>query len=77
MGMNFKLLESSRKYRFGEDKQKSMGCIILRIPFTQIMAITKNVEVVQDNVRFIIGIELLDKYKLYVNNIKMFSVVLN
>jgi hypothetical protein len=55
----FKLQRSNNVYRFGVDKQDSLGSIAIHIP-TPASFITLNVDVVRANVPLLIGLEVLD-----------------
>lgn len=76
IGTDLKLQKNSNKYRFGEDEQVSLGLFIIRIPTLYSMKITGKVDVLHANARFSIRLDLLDKSKLYVNNVKIYCVVL-
>lgn len=68
--MEMQLQKSSNRYRFGKDKQVCLVSFIIRIQIPQNMVISEIVDVVQANVPFLIGLDFLDKYKLYVNIVK-------
>jgi hypothetical protein len=59
VGKKFKLQRSDNVYRFGVDKQDSLGSIAINIP-TPASVITLNVDVVRANVPLRIGLSVLD-----------------
>ena len=69
-GVKFKPKKNKRKFRFGDDKQKSLGTINVRIPIQGYRIIVEKVDVVPVDVPFLIGLDFLDKYKLYVNTLE-------
>ncbi len=69
MGIKFKPMKSNHRYKFGEDKQDSIGSIYIRIPLISNKMIQIKVDVVRANVPFLIGLDLLDEFKLYVNTV--------
>ncbi len=69
MGVKFKLKRSDKRYLFGDDKQNSMGKITIRIPLVDDKVIQIEVDVVQANVPLLIGLDILDKYQMYVNTV--------
>lgn len=70
MKIEFNPKKSSNKYRFGDDQQQSIGTITIRIPIMDNLVISKKVDVVPANVRFLIGLDFLDKYRFYINNVE-------
>lgn len=44
--------------------------MVLRIAILQSFVISERVDVVNDNVPFLAGLDLLDKFGVYVNNVK-------
>lgn len=69
MRVKLKTKENSNKYKFGEDQQNSLGSMRIRIPIPDHKMITERVDIVKADVPFLIGLDLLDKYKFYVNNV--------
>lgn len=63
MGTEIRLLKNSDRYRFGEDKEIYLGSFEIRTSILQNLAITEKVNIVHENVIFLIGLDLLDKYK--------------
>jgi hypothetical protein len=59
VGKKFKLQRSNNVYRFGVDKQDSLGFIAIHIP-TPASVISLNVDVVRANVPLLIGLDVLD-----------------
>jgi hypothetical protein len=59
IGKTFKLQRSNKVYRFGVDKQDSLGSIAIYKP-TPAYVITLNVDVVRANVPLLIGLDVVD-----------------
>ena len=57
--------------------KNSIGSILMRIPIGQTEMVTEWVDVVPSNVPFLVGLDFLDKYKMYVNNVENFLVCPN
>lgn len=70
MGSSLKMKSSNNKYRFGENKQVSLGPTALRKRFQHNMIVTRRIDVVHASAPVLIGLDLLDKYGPYVNNIR-------
>lgn len=56
-------------YRFGNSLQKSLGSINIRVPVLESMLISIQVDVVPSNVPFLIGLDILDRYQMIVDNV--------
>lgn len=69
IGIKFQPNKSSTKFRFGDSKCKSLGIIPITVPFTENDLICSEVDVVSANVPFLVGLDLLGKQQLFVNNI--------
>ena len=69
MGIKFKTKKNNNRYKFGDSSQNSLGSMNMRIPINDNKVIHIEVDVVQANVTFLIGLDLLDEYSLYVNNV--------
>jgi hypothetical protein len=59
VGKKCNLQRSNNVYRFGVDKQDSLGTIAIHIP-TPAYVVTLNVDVVRANVPLLIGLDVLD-----------------
>lgn len=70
MNITYNLRKNKNKYKFGDDKQNSLGALSIKIPILDKMVIHESVDVVRANVPLLIGLDFLDKYELYVNNVK-------
>ena len=70
MGFKFKPKRSEQTYKFGDDLQKSVGTINIRIPIKHHRVIKLDVDVVDVNVPFLLGLDFLDKYKMYPNTVE-------
>lgn len=63
--------KSNNKYRFGEEKQVSLGSMVLGIYILQTILITELIDVVHANVSLVIRLIPLDKYdEVYIINVK-------
>jgi len=69
MGTKFKPTPSARRFKFGRDEQTSLGRIAIRIPIHGWNILIEHVDIVRADVPFLIGLDLLDKYKMYLNNV--------
>ena len=69
MGVKFKTSKNKNKYKFGNDRQKSLGAMNIRIPIPGYKVINLKVNVVSANVPFLIGLNFLDKYRMFVNTV--------
>lgn len=67
---DFKLTKSGNTYEFGDNQLSSLGALENKIPVLDQMVLREKVDVVQTNVPFLIGLELLEKHELYFNNVK-------
>lgn len=56
--------------RFGSTRQPSLGIIIVRMPVPGHSIIEVKVEIVSPNIPMLIGLDTLDKFGIYVNNIQ-------
>lgn len=67
--LNLKQKTKDIKYRFGDDTQISLGSgnILVQIPIYKI--ITVEVDIVSANIPILIGLNLSDKYWMYVNSV--------
>ena len=70
MKIKFRPKKSRNKYKFGQDTQNALGSIIMRIPIGRKELVTEKVDIVRANVPFLIGLDFLDTYKMYVNNVE-------
>ena len=70
MGFKFKPKRSEQTFKFGDDLQKSVGTINIRIPIKLHHVIKLYVDVVDVNVPFLLGLDFLDKYKMYPNTVE-------
>lgn len=61
------------KYKFGDDQQTSLGYILIRIPIKWDRFIKLHIDVVPVDVLFLIGLDFLDRYKLYGNTVDPLS----
>ena len=69
MGVKFKPIPNKHLYQFGNDVQNSLGSIKMRIPINDDKIIIVDVDVVSADVPFLIGLDFLDTYGFYVNNL--------
>ena len=68
-GTKFRLVSSKNRYRFGNDRQSSLGSLTIQIPFLDSHATIERVDVVNSDVPLLIGLDLLDKYGIFINTI--------
>lgn len=57
---------SNCQYHFRNDRQFSVGLVIVKIPITDEMVLTNSADIVSSGVPLHIGLNLLDKYRLFV-----------
>ena len=69
MGVPLKTSYSRSKFRFGGHRQDSLGKISMKVPLGDFAMITEEVDVVKPSVPFLLGLDFMDKYKMYVNNV--------
>lgn len=68
--IQFYLKPIKNGYSFGKDKQRTFGSIEVKIPIgSQAMAI-RNADVLQADVPFLNGLDIMDRYRIYVNKVK-------
>lgn len=72
MGTKFKPSKSKYKFRLGNNIQAFIGILNIRFPILHVMVISEDVNVIKANVLFLIGLDLLNKYKMVVNNVHDF-----
>ncbi|OSX76963.1 hypothetical protein BU14_0166s0003 [Porphyra umbilicalis] len=56
-------------YQFGGGKHDTVGCLDIRGPITAELIIIMAVDVIKLNVPFLLGLDTLDRYKMYFNNV--------
>ena len=56
-------------YQFGGGKHDTVGCLDIRGPITAELIIIMAVDVIKLNVPFLLGLDTLDRYKMYLNNV--------
>lgn len=67
MGQNLRTKQSKNKHSFWNDKQAAIGTIDKKIPVKKAFN-TEQFYTVNTDVPFLIGLDFLDTYKMYVNN---------
>lgn len=67
MGIRFRLKKNNSAYRFGKDKQLSVGSNPIRIPFAGNSSALATVDVVQANVPFLIDLDIMDSLGVFVD----------
>lgn len=79
MGIKLKLQKSASKYSCGEENIIFLESVFLRIPALHNFCITERVNVPYANTPFLVCLDLLDKYGLYINNMRnvLYSPKLN
>ena len=68
-GTNFRLFSNNNRYCFSNDRQTSLGSLIITIPLSEAHTTKERVDVVSTDVSLLIGLDLLDKYGMFVNTI--------
>jgi len=56
-------------YQFGGGKHDAVGCLDIRVPITAEFIIIMAVDVIKLNVPFLLGLDTLEWYKMYFNNV--------
>ena len=69
METEMNLNPSENRFRFGDNSQRSLGSIIMKIPLGDKRLIIEKVDVVKSDIPFLIGLDFMDKYKFYVNTV--------
>jgi len=64
-------------YKFGGGKHDTVGCLDIRVPITAEFIIIMAVDVIKLNVPLLLGLDTLDWYKMYVNNVTDELVCMN
>lgn len=62
-------MKSVNQFRFGSDKKISLGSIVIRISIGSKFLINYTVEFFRSNDTFLIRLDFLEKYKIFVNSI--------
>lgn len=68
-GVKFKPCRNNNFYRFGVNLHKSLGSITIRLP-TPHSFISLTVDVVKCDIPFLLGLNIMDKYKMYLNTVE-------
>lgn len=69
MQIPFKMKPSRVQFRFGDGTYSALGSLKISIPTPQGSSISWNFDVVKADVPMLIGLDLLDEFKLVVNNV--------
>jgi len=72
-----KLSKVSKIYRFGRGRHKAIGTMDIDVPLGSTFIMRLTVEVVDLNVPFLLGLDVMDKYRLYVNTVSNHLVCVN
>jgi len=72
-----KKVGSKTVYQFGVGKHNRVGCLDIRVPITAELIIIMAVDVTMLSVPFLLGLDTLDRYKTYVNNVTDELVCMN
>jgi len=56
-------------YQFGGGKNDRVGCLAIRVPITAELIIIMAVDVIMLNVPFLLGLDTIDRYKMYVKKV--------
>lgn len=68
MGVKLKPVKDNEKYMFVNDEHLLLRLVLIRIPILNQHIISKNVDVEIADIPFFVGLDFLDKYKMYVDN---------
>ena len=68
VGVPFNPRKNRNIYRFGVDERESLGSIEIRIPLPGFAFIPIQVDVIPTNIPFLLGLDTLDKCKMYFDN---------
>lgn len=68
-GVTFKLRACNHRFRFGTQLHQAIGQLQIRIPVGKQGMIPLSVDIIEANIPFLIGIDVMDKYKFYVNTV--------
>eukprot|EP00171_Calliarthron_tuberculosum_P018035 IDg18035t1 len=60
---------TSNLFKFGEHRVRSIGVSLFRIPYANDRTILEELDVVDINVPLLIGLDLMDKHKIFVDNV--------
>jgi len=66
---SFELLPSKEGFRFGKGSTKSMGILEMRIPIPNKQFIQASVNVVDTQIPFLVGLDMLDEFGIMVDNV--------
>nr|AHF58602.1 polyprotein [Chondrus crispus] len=69
-GFKYKPKKSNKVFRFGGNRARSMGTIVIRIPIPGNLYVELKVDVVEHDIPLLIGLDALDRFGLYVNNVQ-------
>lgn len=70
MSVEFRQKKNDYQYRFDIKRQPSHISIAIRVTLLNIMMLCKQVDVVNSNVPFLFGLDILDKYQMIIKNFK-------
>ena len=70
VGCKFKPRKNNNVYRFGVDRQVAVGSILIRIPTPGNSIIVLSVDVEKADVPFLLGLDVMDRFGLYLNTVK-------
>lgn len=69
MGIKFELNKSQNKFRFGDPRCRSLVTIPITVSVFESRGVPTEVDVVSENVTFLVGLDFLHNHKLFINNI--------
>jgi len=70
MGTKFKPEKNNNSYRFGVDRQDSLGSLTIQVPTPKGSFMALKVDVVPADVPFLIGLDVLDHFGLTLNSVE-------
>lgn len=71
MKLKLKTKTIQNLFQFGKSKSKAMGIIKITMPFTECFIVSTDVNVVTENVPFLIDLDLLNILKFYMYNVSI------
>lgn len=74
MGFKFEKNQNDHRYKFSNNHQKSLCSIIIPIPISKNMVISKQIYFVKTDIPFLLRYDFLEKFKMTVDNIRNVSV---
>jgi hypothetical protein len=68
-GVQFKTKASNKAFRFGRQRQESLGELLVRLPLADGSFVSVEMGVVDADIPMLVGLDVLDKYALAIDNV--------